>query len=151
MLSPLLFNLFMNDLPGILNNVECDPVFFEGKLLSSLLFADDLIIFSQSQGGLQKALIRLDTYCKKWRLMVNSKKTKVICFNTRLHLKNAVFKIGKSVIMVVDQVKYLGVWISASGSFKPTLKDLKVKGMRSFMKSFRKLNIHEGTPVKVYY
>ena len=56
-LSPLLFNLYINDLPYSFENILSDPfVLPNGTKLSSLLYADDLIILSRSKAGLQNCL-----------------------------------------------------------------------------------------------
>ena len=48
-LSPLLFNLYLNDLAFSFNNILSDPfVLPNGMKLNSLLYADDLIILSRS-------------------------------------------------------------------------------------------------------
>ena len=55
-LSPLLFNLYVNDLAFSFNNILSDPfVLPNGTKLNSLFYADDLIILSQSKVGLQIA------------------------------------------------------------------------------------------------
>ena len=46
--------------------------------ISSLLYADDLIILSRSKTGLQNCLDVLHTWSEKWLLEVNLKKTKVM-------------------------------------------------------------------------
>ena len=51
-LSPLLFNLYIDDLPYSFENILSDPfVLPNGTKLSSLLYADDLIILSRSEAG----------------------------------------------------------------------------------------------------
>ena len=82
-LSPTLFNLFLNDLPPRLKIKQCHPTKRNGKLLGSLLYADDLVILSESEKGLQTALNLLNKYCTTWRLKINTDKTKVIFFNSR--------------------------------------------------------------------
>ena len=49
--------------------------------ISSLLFADDLAIFSLTKNGLQEKLDILEKYCRQWDLNLNSKKKKFIIFN----------------------------------------------------------------------
>ena len=52
-LSPPLFNLCINDLSSSFENILSDPfVLPNGAKLSSLLYADDLIILSRSKAGL---------------------------------------------------------------------------------------------------
>jgi len=46
-----------------------------------LLYADDIVIFSETQEGLQEGLNVLSKYCEKWKLVVNvNKTTKVMVF-----------------------------------------------------------------------
>ena len=68
-LSPLLSNLYINDLPYSFENILSDPfVLPNGTKLSSLSYADDLIILSRFKGGLQNCLNALAQYCRSWML-----------------------------------------------------------------------------------
>ena len=74
-LSPLVFNPYINDLPYSFENILSDPfVLPNGTKLSSLLYADDLIILSRSKAGLQDCLNALAQYCRSWMLNINQKK-----------------------------------------------------------------------------
>ena len=56
-LSPLLFNLYINNLPYLFENTLSEPfVIPNGTKINSLLYADDLIILSRSKTGLQNCL-----------------------------------------------------------------------------------------------
>ena len=67
-LSPLFFNIFLSDLPSIFDD-SCDPVHLNNNPLHCLLYADDLILLSESANGLQNALDRLHAYCKKMEII----------------------------------------------------------------------------------
>ena len=55
--SPLLFNLYLNNLPHLFKNTLSDPfVLPNRKNINSLLYADDLVILSRSKTGLQSCL-----------------------------------------------------------------------------------------------
>ena len=41
-----------------------------------IMYADDLVLMSQTKEGLQKCLDRLYEYCQKWKLVVNTDKKK---------------------------------------------------------------------------
>ena len=58
-LSPLLFNLYIDDIKDLFDNT-CDPVHLLNKPLSHLLYADDLALISTTQSGLNNCLARLE-------------------------------------------------------------------------------------------
>ena len=59
-LSPLMFNLYVNDLPFCFNQSH-DPVIVGKYLTNVLMYADDLVLLSTSKEGLQKCLDDLNT------------------------------------------------------------------------------------------
>ena len=79
-LSPTLANLFQNDLHDIFDK-ECNPVTLGNITFNSLSWADDLVLLATSSGGLQRCLEKLQTYCYKWGLTVNERKTKWMTFS----------------------------------------------------------------------
>ena len=80
-LTPMLFNLFVNDISGLFDNARCDPVKLHTKLIHSLMYADDLLILSETENGLTESLERPSNYAKKWKLKISAKKTKISVFN----------------------------------------------------------------------
>ena len=84
-LSPLLSNLYQNDLHDIFDDT-CDPVKLENMHVNSLSWADDLILLSDSQTGLQNCLNKLSDFCKKWHLSVNTLKQNVWCFEKEIKI-----------------------------------------------------------------
>ena len=76
-LSPTLFNIFVNDLPAHFDN--CQPAKFGDLEISSLLYADDVVLMSESESGAQCALNKLKTWSDTWGLGINISKTKVMC------------------------------------------------------------------------
>ena len=130
-LSPKLFNIFINDIPDIFD-VNCDPVNLGKEKLNCLMYADDLIIFSETQNGLQNCLDKLNEYITKWNLKINLKKTQVIIFSSggyRGKLPN--FTFGTKQLKIVKEYKYLGTLISNTGNFNINELNLKKKGLRA--------------------
>jgi len=76
-MSPTLFNLFINDLPSVLETCMGDPVSLGSEMINALMYADDLVLLSNSSSGMQNLLDKLNTYCLDWRLSLNFKKTKI--------------------------------------------------------------------------
>ena len=131
-LSPLLFNLFLSDMPNIFNDI-CDPIHITDNTINCLMYADDLVLISQSANGLQNCLNALQSYCNKWCLTVNTKKTKVIIFNQGGYkIKRFSFTFNNTVVEIVQQYTYLGILFTASGSFKPACLDLQNKAKKAF-------------------
>ena len=75
-LSPDLFKIFINDLPDIFDK-DCHGVDIGTYHLNCLLNADDVILLSQNEVGLQNCLKKFEHYCADWCLDVNLDKTKV--------------------------------------------------------------------------
>ena len=63
---------------------------FSSTQVKYLLYADDLIILSESKEGLQKQIDKLENYCSEWKLQINNKKTKIMIFNRGNKLINTV-------------------------------------------------------------
>ena len=72
-LSPLLFNLFIEDMEYIFDEA-CNPVKVLSQPISHLLYADDLVLMSTTECGLSNCLSKLEDYCQTWQLEVNIKK-----------------------------------------------------------------------------
>ena len=79
-MSSTLFPLYINDLADSFGN-DCDPLDLNGKLVSCLLYADDIVLLSESAQGLQNLLNKLKIFCYKWNLQININKSKVMIFN----------------------------------------------------------------------
>ena len=83
-LSPLLFNLYINDLSYSFENSLADSLILpDGTKLSSRLYADDLIIPSRPKTGLQNCLNSLAQYCRSWMLNINKKSQRYDFSTTR--------------------------------------------------------------------
>ena len=79
-LSPLLFNIFLSDLPQILGDAAQSSGAGAGHP-SSLFWADDIVMFSESEEGLRGMLGALEKYCGDNELTLNTDKTKCMIFN----------------------------------------------------------------------
>ena len=61
-LSPLFFNIFINDLTQTVNNLECGASYGESDV-SILLYADAIVLLSDNEAKLQRMLSCLNDYC----------------------------------------------------------------------------------------
>ena len=146
----MIFNVFINDLPDILNKVTNSSIFLsDGIKLSCLLYADDIVIISRSPQRLQKCLDALGQYCNKWKLSPNITKTKAMVMNNKIRKNNKIdFFLNGQNLDNVTEFTYLGIKINAAGSFKPTLPHLSLKAERAIFSLNSKYKINK-LPVKI--
>ena len=141
-MSPNIFNIFLNDLPGILRKHDCHPVNLGRMKLNLLMYADDIILVSRSKAGLQNALNVCYEYFEKWELEVNITKTKVMIFNTNRDVCQ--FKYRENVLEIVSKYKYLGLVMCRYGSFKLAASELLVKAKKAYGALYQQLNVYNG-------
>jgi hypothetical protein len=83
-----------------------------GITFTHLLYADDLVLISETENGMQTLLNNVELYCRKWHLIINSKKSKVMMFHKTNRLTQTMqkinFFIGSHELEKVNSYKYLG-------------------------------------------
>ena len=124
--------------------------------ISCLQYADDLILLSESEHGLQRCLDKLSCYAKKWQMRINIKKTKAIIFNKSGKIFRSEFKLGNQPIQVTDSYVYLGITFTPSGPFYQPRKSYIIKPPGLTLYSFlSEVNIYNGasvsTVLKLFY
>ena len=78
-LSPILFNLFKDDLACKLKVVG-EGVDIGGEKLCLLLYADDIVLISDSESGQQNMLNIMSIWCKENAMVVNVHKSNIVHF-----------------------------------------------------------------------
>ena len=101
--SGLLFRKYMADLGDYLNAEY--GVVISDEIIVHLLWADDLILFSDTEKGLQNLLNGLHNFCSNNQMIVNETKTKVMCFGKTVKPE---LYFNNNEIQHVEQYKYLG-------------------------------------------
>ena len=76
-LSPTLFAMYIDDLMEQIKaaqvEVECGK-----KMVSGLLYVDDVVIISPDERKLQKLISIVEEWCKKWGMILNTGKTNIM-------------------------------------------------------------------------
>ena len=144
-LSPILFNIFINDIFKKLKDAQCDPVTLNGEdHINALAYADDIVLLSTSSEGLQKALDTIQLYCTKWGLKINNTKTKTIIFSRGNKRISKTFSLNGDELENAKEYKYLGILIHKKNcSFSPAIKYLKNKATRAVYALRSKININQ--------
>ena len=135
-LSPILFNLFLADLQQkLVEEPNTSPVSIDNNTsIPCILWADDIVLLSETREGLQSQINFLHSYCNKNKLSVNVKKTACICFNKSGALINNAFLYNNLLIPDKKCIKYLGFCITANGGIKEGLEDLKNRAGNAYYK-----------------
>ena len=134
-LSPFLFSMYVNDLEEKLAGDGFKGVEVGMLKLLLLLYADDSVIFSETAEGLQKGLHILKDYCDKWKLIINTSKTKIMVFRKGGTLqRNLKFEYKGENIEIVKKFTYLGVVFTTGGSFMETHETLSGQALKAIFK-----------------
>ena len=131
-LSPFLFSMFLNDLQDFMKTDPNVGISIYQFFMILILFADDMVFFSDNRFGLQKSLDKFYDYCANWGLEVNVEKTKCMVFKNggKKHKFDKWYYNGQE-IETVTEFKYLGFLFSSSGKFKIGLDNLLTRGEKA--------------------
>lgn len=123
----------------------------QDKTLKFLLYADDLVLLSPTPQGLQQHLNLLEEYCQNWALTVNLKKTNIMIFQKkpRCQEHKYPFSLGNTSLQHTKHYAYLGLIITASGSFSMAVNALKDKARRVMYAIQKKIQNIE-LPIKMW-
>ncbi|XP_039298009.1 uncharacterized protein LOC120354675 [Nilaparvata lugens] len=106
LLSPLLFALFLNDLE---ENME-GGVKLNDTNIRILAYADDIVLLASNKLDLKKMITALEEYCRRWNLLVNLDKSKIVIFrNGGKQGRHEKWWYKGKPIEVVNSYKYLGI------------------------------------------
>mgnify|MGYP002804269459 CR=1 FL=1 len=119
-LAPCLFNIYMADLSNELGQIICDAPKLAKLSIPSLQYADDIVLMSRTQICLQRSVQGLANYTTTHGLVLNRKKTKVMCFTKAKQKRNHryTWHIEGEHPEVVQMYKYLGVVLDTRFNYK---------------------------------
>ena len=120
-LSPLLFLIYVNDLPKPHHRQN-----------SKSQFADDTALWAASKNiqfaakRLYNDLRKLAKWCAKWRIKLNPEKTKVIIFSRSSLARNSepILKLYGERLKIYPQVKFLGITFDSNFTFKKHFEEI---------------------------
>lgn len=114
-LSPLLFNIFIEDLDCALKdlNVGC---YMNNTCFNHLNYADDSVLLAPTPAGLQMLLDVCFEYSLKYDMLYNVRKSKCIHFACAYHVDNRLPRVylGSQVLKWVDSHSYLGAILTSN-------------------------------------
>jgi hypothetical protein len=106
MIDELIFTLVNEDIGARINNIN----------VSTLVYADDIVLLSPVDSHLQRLLDICNEFSKTWRIKFNAKKSNVMEIGPQF-FKNSTFYLNNNIIPKVEEITYLGVKINNKLSF----------------------------------
>ena len=148
-LSPLLFNFYINDLAiylivfGI--GINCGE-----DIVCILMYADDVVLLAETERDLQILMNALNDWCQTNDMIVNCIKSNIHFRNPSVSKTNFVFKCGDSTLHVADRYTYLGLLLSEHLDFEMTAKFVAQSASRAVGRLVSKCKLAGGLPFNVY-
>ena len=115
LLSPTLFNIFLERIMTDALDDHEPTVSIGGRTVSNLRFADDIDGLAGSENELSELIRRLNDSCTSYGMEISAEKTKIMTNSQANGLTNDI-TINGSVLQCVDQFIYLGAIVSDTGS-----------------------------------
>ena len=152
-LSPMLFNLYMDDVNDIFDDL-CEPIDIQAHKINHFMYADDLVLLSRSREGLQRCLDKLHHFSSRKHLTISIKKSKTMTFNPAGRLLKDTFTLGNNTLEPVQTFCYLGFDVTASGTVTHAmniLNDKANKALRPLMCAIARFNIPVKTAIRLFH
>ena len=151
--GPVLFSLFINELAlEMINNgrhgATLNPFFIE---LFIMLFADDIVLLSETMIGLQTQLNSLYNAASRLELKATMDKSNTVVLRKGGYLSSREkWVYGGSTVSVVHSYKYLGIYFSTRLSFKLTCDDFVSKAKKAVLSILNKLYKFEDNTIAIF-
>ena len=131
----------------------CDPVVIQNTEINHFLYADDLVLLSESKNGLQRSIDKVSNFAKAKRLTISTKKSKTMVFNLSGKFLRDIFVLDGNTLEPVQSFCYLGIDIKCSGTMKHAMNVLNDKGgkaLRPLLHTMARFNIPVKTSIKLF-
>ena len=129
-LSPLLFSVYINDVILKLQNSR-RGCFIGHMYFGCILYADDIILISPSNTGMQDMLDICDIEIKWLDMKFNVKKSMAMRVGSRYSVSCAPLLIDNVALEYVETIKYLGITLKSEKKFTQDVHALKCKFFRA--------------------
>ncbi len=149
--------MFLNDVLREVKDLKLGiKNIFAQEIISILPFADDIVIFAESETDLKTILICIENWCKKSRLKVNTGKTNLLQFMKRKRGKTVFeFMFDNTESNIVDRYKYLGTILNEHLDFlvkSSVLSEAADRALGAVISKFKGLtNVGFNTFDKMYH
>jgi hypothetical protein len=149
-LSPLLFNVFINDLANTMKSLN-KGITVDNEKLCIFMYADDIVLLADNENDLQCMLDVLYNWCQDNDMFLNLCKSNIVHFRVpSQQLTVYDFKYGNCKINVVNSYTYLGVLLTEHLDYKQTAKVVAQSASRALGLLIAKFKIIGGMSYEVF-
>lgn len=148
--SPLLFNIFINDLAITMTALD-KGISVDNEKVCILMYADDIVLLAENENDLQCMLNALYNWCKINDMFLNLGKSNIVHFRMPSHqLTVHDFKYGDYKVTVASSYTYLGVLLTEHLDYKQTAKVVAQSASRALGLLIAKLKIIGGMSYEMF-
>ena len=104
---------------------------------------------SETETGIQNCFNKLHVYYKKWCLQINMKKTQYLVINRNGKQPKCKLYFGDRIVKQTNGYCYLGLIITACGSFSTAMKMLYKKSLKAMFYQLNTVNKTKQLSVKI--
>ena len=149
-LAPTLFTVFINSLAAKVKE-EQTGVNLEYLNLPILLYADDIVVMSETEEGLQQQLDTINEWTRNNRMLINMDKTKTMHFRKpRKPVTTTSFKIGAKRVENCTSYRYLGLEITEHLSSEKPIEILTKSASKALGNLISKYRNAKGLRFETY-
>ena len=148
-LSPLLYLIYVNDLPKETS-----------EFCSVSQFADDTALYSTAYTAsfatlqLQRGMDILEGWCRRWRVKLNASKSNFVLFsrNREKHTENYRIALFNDTVAPTDSARFLGVTFDEKLNFSIHLNDIHSRTSKrlNVIRAVTRAGVDKHTAIKLY-
>lgn len=108
-LSPILFNIYIND---FLDNLSKTKIPGLVDKVGGLHFSDDTVVFVKSKTQLEQNIKHMEKWCKTWHMEINVTKSALMRIESTPIQETTKVKLFDEIVPEKSEYKYLGIMIN---------------------------------------
>ena len=149
-LSPILFNLFINDFAVTVKALG-KGIDVGNEKICVLMYADDIVLLADSEIDLQSMLDSLNSWCNANHMLINPSKSQIVHFRQRSATRwKFSFTCGINNLGIVEQYVYLGLTLTEFLDYNVKTKMVAQSAGRALGLLIAKFKSLGGMPFDVY-
>ncbi len=123
----------------------------DDDIIVILMFVNDIALIVENEGHLQKMMDKLNSWCEKWKMIINKKKTQVMHFRPScIKCTEHIYTCGRTQIQVIDKYRYLGLVFNELMDMSQMAKVVAQATSRALGVLISKYKSHGSLPFAVY-